>query len=1105
MRKNSKARFLFSAMLLFTVPGAINIAYANNLDITLAIPQQQREVKGNVSDINGETIIGASVMLKGSTSGTITDMDGNFLLRGVNNGDVIVISYVGYVTQEIKYAGQAVLNVTLKEDTEMLDEVVVVGYGAQKKATLTGAVTQVKGQDVIKDRGVPTITGALQGQIPGLQITRTSGRTNQEQDIRIRGDFSINTIEKGKDANNVNGAMILIDGVESNTTELSAINPNDVESISVLKDASAAIYGARAAGGVILVTTKRGVSGKATVTYSGTVSVTLPGIQVPFTNKTEYVGMILDAFYNDNNAYPGSEMYPGILNDHYNFLGSDWNTSIQNWFIANKEEAEKIRDNDVYYTTLFGNAVRYEDPQYMDRLYGTAVSHSHNVSIRGGNDKSKYALSVGYADNPSVLKPAYDGQKRYNARFNLDTQLGSNLTLQANISFDHLNRAYPTSGIGGGYNFMPIFAVYNSNGQYYQNLENPIAAIKEGGNTDDQSESFRIGGKLTWDLGFITKGLSIYGTANMKFNTSAKRIVTKEYNVYKAGEVVNGEIDPNNTPVASVINNNNSSVDERWGRNSYQTYGGFADYNRSFMNSHNVHVMAGITTELYKYRNLSGMRKGLLFQDSGLEDLNTATNDTRKTVSGGSGHDAMVSFIGRLNYDYQGKYLVEVLGRRDGSSKLNEEGRWGNFYSASAGWRISEEKFMKSIEWLNNLKLRFSYGEAGSLMGIGRYDYVSAITNGTAIFGETAATQTTAYFSGAAVSFTRTWETVRTSDIGLDFSLLDNRLTGVVDLYWRHTPNMFVGITYPAIYGATAPKTNSGDFKSHGWEVELGWRDKIGHTGIEYNVKASLSDNRSKCVDVGDYTVINEGRNAYVKGYPANSLWVYKTDGFFKNWDEVNAYYDKLSPQSKGYIAPTNAHHLRPGSTNKVNLNGNLDADGKNIIDKDDLYYYGDANPHYMFGLTAGLKWKGIDFSAFFQGVLDQNVLRSGYCAAPFVTGDKNQNKNFIGKTWLPTNTDAEYPILSRNWNLNAWNYSNADFMVQNNRYVRLKSLVIGYTLPRTWLSKLGLQNVRVYVSGDDLWEWTAIKDGYDPEFGENGSNTYPFQRMVNFGLDVTF
>ena len=547
-------------------------------------------------------------------------------------------------------------------------------------------------------------------------------------------------------------------------------------------------------------------------------------------------------------------------------------------------------------------------------------------------------------------------------------------------------------------------------------------------------------------------------------------------------------------------------VNKRW---ENMNLSAMLNYKNTFANVHNVAAMLGMTAEQETYKALSASRnKGPLFEGSGLEDLDMFQGGDNNGAGGGKNSWGLVSYITRLNYDYDNRYAVEFLGRRDGSSKLATNQRWKNFYSVSGYWRISGEKWMKSLTWLNDLKLRYNYGKTGSVEGIGNYERYATLSTGSTILGINPSAHTTMWLGGMT-SDQRSWETIESHNFGLDFTLLNNRLSGSFDYFIKNNTGMFISVEYPQVLGASAPKVNDGKFGARGWEFAINWRDKIGE--VKYNVGFNLADARSEVKKLtNNENVPNAGLNSNrLIGKPRNSIYVYKTDGLFQNQAEVDAYYDKYywnadhTGPKEGNVLPApgkqKTNTLRPGARKVVDL------DGDGVITRDDIYYAGDAAPRLSFGIKAGLEWKGIDFSAFFQGIGKQKILRTGNMYAPWVVNYTRQNVSFMGKMWSEENPNAEYAIASRDAAFNRWNYQNKDVSVQNNKYIRLKSLVVGYTLPKAWTSKAGINKLRVYFSGDDLWEWTKVKDGYDPEYGEASNNTFPFSRQLTFGLDLTF
>lgn len=1088
-------------MLCLAASPSLQVSAAEALSMSI---QQQKgnTIQGIVVDQNGEPIIGASVRVKGSKNGTVTDLDGKFTLP--NAYGRVEISYIGYKTQIIKDAKGGNLKITLTEDASLLDDVVVVGYGQQKKASLTSAITQIKGEEVFKDRSVSSTAVALQGEIPGLTVTRTSTRPGAEgAAFKIRGDISIN---------GNSDPLIIIDGVTGSMDELNSMNGNDIDNISVLKDASAAIYGSRAANGVILVTTKRGKEGKTHISYNGSISRTIDGIQSPLTSTSEWLDMFYEAQYNDAKVASGSTD-PDVIKKKINwwifnsFGGptldeTDIDPETGNPTVYKGEKLfNALRDGKVL-TLRNGNKIeRWDTTQdLMDALYGQATSQKHNINISGADQRFGYNLSLGYESARSQLKPAYDGQRKWSARLNADYKATEDFKVSTNISYEKRHRQTPSQDLGAGWMDQWFWPIYNENGDPYDTFSgnrNPIGGLLNGGTYHYYLTTLRGNVQGTYDFHKLLKGLTLTGNAAYKMVEENSQHTYYKVQYYDwVGTPTGNKKSPGSM----------DQVNKRW---ENMNLSAMLNYKNTFANVHNVAAMLGMTAEQETYKGLSASRnKGPLFEGSGLEDLDMFQGGDNNGAGGGKNSWGLVSYITRLNYDYDNRYAVEFLGRRDGSSKLATNQRWKNFYSVSGYWRISGEKWMKSLTWLNDLKLRYNYGKTGSVEGIGNYERFATLSTGSTILGTNPSAHTTVWINGMT-SDQRSWETIDSHNFGLDFTLLNNRLSGSFDYFIKNNTGMFISVEYPQVLGASAPKVNDGKFGARGWEFALNWRDKIGE--VKYNVGFNLADARSEVKKLtNNENVPNAGLNSNrLIGKPRNSIYVYKTDGLFQNQAEVDAYYDKYywnadhTGPKEGNILPApgkqKTNTLRPGARKVVDL------DGDGVITRDDIYYAGDAAPRLSFGIKGGLEWKGIDFNMFFQGIGKQKILRTGNMYAPWVVNYTRQNVSFMGKMWSEENPNAEYAIASRDAAFNRWNYQNKDVSVQNNKYIRLKSLVVGYTLPKVWTSKAGINKLRVYFSGDDLWEWTKVKDGYDPEYGEASNNTFPFSRQITFGVDLTF
>lgn len=1037
----------------------------------------QVKITGVVKDASGETLIGATVREKGSSGGTVTDLDGRFTLDVKSKSSELEISYIGHVTKEVVVGKKNYLDVVLESDSKLIDEVVVVGYGVQKKATLSGSVTQVRGDEVLAGKATQSMASALQGTIPGLTITRTSSRPgNEGTNITLRGGISVN--------DDANSPMIIIDGVEAYEWELSQINPNDVESISVLKDAAAAIYGTKAAGGVILVTTKRGKEGRVKVSYSGSVHANVVGKRYPLANGLEWCQMHNQAVQNDY-KYGADHTYGWKLS---------WPQEV--WeSLANGERIEGMVNGD--YRVLDPYADQF------DAVYGTTWGQSHNITVNGGNDKIKVMTSLGYAADRSLIDVAYDGQKKYNFRTNLDYKISDMLKTEFNISYDKRNTSSPSQGVGQGVQDMYLFPIYNEYGQFYDTFgnNNVVAKMVDGGRNNNTEEIIRLGGKLTLDLNKYVSGLTFVTSANYRIRhhklIDRKTHVTMYDWAYESSSIDGyPDYSKGTGAVHYKSGDNDCSVANTNEETFYQTYNALMNYNRSFGN-HNIAVMSGLTGEKLRWEKYYQYRKGMINDE--LDDIKLGDVTTTQ-ADGGRNEVGMVSWIGRLNYDYKGIYLVEGLFRRDGSSRFAKNNRWANFYGLSGGVRFSEFEWMKNLHVFDNLKLRASYGETGSQGGIGAYDYYSTISRGNTVFGFDGKKVNTAWIS-SMTSNDRTWERVATTNMGLDFAVLNNRLSGTFEYYIRKNNDMLISLTYPSILGAKAPKTNSGGYRSNGWELQLNWNDKIGKD-FEYNVGFSLADARTKVTNYEGAVSITWGKNKIVEGKPINSIYVFRTDGYLQTEQDVADYYPTIN--GKGTLAPTQNSNdqLRPGCVKKVDLN----KDG--AITVDDLEYIGDSNPHFQFGVNLGAKYKGFDFSAFIQGVGQQKLVREGNLRGPFVSWWMNQNRVYLTDTWREDNTDARFPILSFNGSVNNWNYSQYnDVNVMNAWYARLKNVVLGYTLPKTLLNKVGLERIRFYISADNLAEITKTADKFDPEAqASTGLGKVDcYARTFSFGIDVTF
>ncbi|MDV7139160.1 TonB-dependent receptor [Maribacter sp. TH_r10] len=1028
---------------------------------------QETNVTGTIiSSDDGMPLPGVAVVVKGTTTGTVTDFDGNYALTVPSSNAILVFSYLGYVTQEIQVGTKSLINVNLAPDTTALDEVVVVGYGTAKKETLTGSVEQVK-SEVFADIATGSPALALQGRTPGLVITRNSSRPGDENvNFLIRGASSVNGIDP----------LIVIDGIPAiNTTSFTDMNPNDIENISVLKGGSASVYGSRAAGGVILVTTKKGKGDIkvdiSTITRMGTI-----GIRPPTPTMEEYGQLYLEAV--------DADLVAGKAPRYF--------------FWDNHETLERIANGEEgYYDLPINGRVWIAEGNRFDEMFGNSYSSQHNFSLSGGNEKSNFRISAGYDENVGGLKIADDSSDRYNFSLNYNVNVSDRLSLNTNVSYFHRHISGPTGGLArdaATYD-APLFPSYNQYGQYYSvfggvniaGRRNAVAQVIDGGRSNQIDEQFKIAALLDYKL---TDHLNITASYAISKQNSEDQEYALSVPLY----------DWDGNLATTITDASKTYIEEETGNITYKNYKSTLNYDNTF-GDHRLTGLLAIEAERNENNGLRAKRFG--FVDYGVYDLNLGATDQNIETEGGGNTWGAFGYIGRLNYNFKEKYLLEVQGRRDGSSRFADGQKWSNYFSASGGWVISAEDFLKDSNTISFLKLRGGYGELGSTSGFGNFGYLSTVGFGNTVFGQTNAGQQVTTRASSLFSDTTTWERIVTKEIGVDFRLFDNHLFGSVDLYEKDNRDMLVSLVYPDLLGTGAPVTNSGTLETRGWEVQLGWNGKVGD--LDISVGANMSDSRNKITEYDGAEAIQAGLNDVdddenILGKPINSFYLYDTDGYFQTQAEVDAYYALYGGKDNSILyAQDNAAGLVPGDT-KI-----IDSNGDGVINTDDLTYHGDNSPHYVYGFNLDLKYKNWDFSTFFQGVLDQSILRTGYFSSPFQQIWQNQATTWLGTTWTPENPNAEYPRSTTQRNVTSWNYINKDFMLQNNRYIRLKSLVIGYNFKDLKIGKTPINNLRIYFSGNDLFEFTSVKDGYDPEFQESTNNSvYPFMRTWALGLKVS-
>lgn len=1012
--------------------GTISTATASGAN-SFATTQQAGICKGLVKDATGESVIGASVVVKGTTNGTITDFDGNFSLDGIKKGDVIVISYVGYQTQEIKWNGSP-LNVILKEDSKTLSEVVVVGYGTQKKANLSGSVAMVDSKE-LENRPIQNVSSGLQGLMPGVAITGTNGAPGQDAGkIRVRGIGTLNEA----------GPYILVDGIETGT--LSAVDPNDIESISVLKDAaSAAIYGSKAANGVVLITTKRGKTGQTKISYSGYLS---------FQNATNMIERM------------GSYEYASLLNQALEAEGMSKR--------FNDTELQKFKD---------GNDPLYPDTDWYDLAYKTGVQHRHNVNINGGSENVKYMASLGYLNQTGILPNA--GREQFNARTNLDMKINKRLSARMNLSFIKNDYSDASSAYYGGSSdqiirqlnlIAPWIVVRYDDGTWGTISDgSPIAWLDSGMKVNRDNYNFSGMAAVDYEI-FDGLKLTLQGAYvnNLQnYNYFQKYIKYNE----------NKESDP-------------SQLDERFYKWDRTNYDALLNYNKNF-GKHNIKGLLGWHTEKYNYKYQKAVRKK--FPNNELTDMNAGDASTQSN-EGYTAELAMISWFARINYDFAGKYLLEANIRADASSRFAEGHRWGYFPSFSGAWRISEEAFMESAKdsWLSGLKIRASWGQLGNQDALSgsNNDYYPALNtynlDSKYAFG---GSLNSGYYQRKYRLETISWEKASTWGVGVDFTLF-NKLNGSLDYYNRKTTGIIMDVTVPKEFALDAYKDNVGSMRNSGIEINLSYNTKIGQ--VDFGIAGNFSYNKNEILDLGGgdpnkYLDATDGYSQRNKvGEAMNSYYIYRADGFFNSQEEADAYTAKYgNPFGKTF----KAGDLRYVDTNK---------DGK--LTADDREYCGSSDPKIIYGFNINAGWKGIDLSLMFNGAAGVKRLFDGYEVYGNFSGDAAHPATIWRDAWTPDNHDASMPRIFYDTNSASSSRSvQSDFWLQDTSYLRLKNLQLGYTLPKGWLNSVGVENIRIYYSVENLLTFDKMKINIDPESTSQRLSSYPLLRTHAFGVNVTF
>lgn len=1042
------------------------------------VQQKNGKITGLIVDAKGETIIGANVLQEGTTNGTITDIDGNFTLEDVPQNATLVISYIGYSTQKIKLNGQNTVKIVLHEDSETLDEVVVVGYGVQKKANLSGAVGTTSGK-ILANRPVTNVGQALQGAVGNLNITNGSGQANSAPKFNIRGETSITGGEP----------LILVDNVPVTADEFSRLNAQDIDNISVLKDASsAAIYGARASFGVILVTTKKGEGEKLRINYSGNVSVN---------NLTNLPDLILD---------------PYTVANWKNIAGKGW----YNFFDEECLDYAKKRSADPSLPVAYLSSAKPETWQYLgstnwfDEAYKkNSVSHSHNINISGSTEKVRYYFSAEYYNNNGILKVGSDKYNRYNMRNKLDYKITNWLEMGTNIAYTYYTNNEPYNFSCGDEDDNTMFfhnlnrtstldVPKNEDGTWTDRGAGIIGRLAEGGRSETKSGNFQ--GTFSLTLNLIKDILTVKGNATYK----KKTLRNHNWDVpvwAKTGPNAEPTLTSHDPFTTNPFSNKYSITED------YIVYDVFANFNKKFAKFHDVSIVAGFNQEEYSYDKFLAGRDKLI--STSLPSHQLATGE--KTTSEKLESWALRGAFYRLNYTFKNKYIVETNGRYDGSSRFPKNDRFGFFPSVSAAWVISEEKFFEPLRsGVDFVKLRGSYGALGN-QNVGAYEYIPFMTTETLKYLLDGDLPVGVNVPGL-VSPVLTWENVKTINGGIDLTFLSSRLNASFDIYRRDTEGMLAkGQTLPNVLGTDMPKENAANMRTKGWEMSVSWRDGFNLNGkpFNYNAKFILADNHATITkyanptrSLNNYDETDLNKREYYEGQEIGEIWGLTTLGFFQSQEEINGHAD----QSQVMAYPSQ-RPVEPGDLKFADLNGDgyINSGKWTVDDPGDYKKIGNTTPRYNFSLDLSADWNNFDIRAFFQGVGKRDWYPNGgnhYYWGMYAQPWTNVLESNMDH-WTPDNRNATYPrpksyIAESKKELGAPQTK----YLQSAAYCRLKNLTVGYTIPNALIARSGITNLRVYFSGENLFTIKSLPKQIDPE-GLNGS-IYPFHRTFSFGINLS-
>ena len=1037
--------------------------FSNNLIVVTPAGElmQSITITGKVTDEEGIPLAGVTIFVKNTQNGAMTDPDGIFTISVANEQAVLTFSYIGFVTQEVPVRNQTTINISLIEDTKLLDEVVVVGYGTRVRGQLTGSIVKTDSK-AFETRPIVGAVNALQGAMPGVTVIRGTTRPGYDQnEFLIRGFSSLN----GADP------LILIDGVAG---DLNLMNPADIEDVTVLKDASASIYGARASGGVIIVTTKRGKAGKPKLSYSTNFGVKIPHFLKDMATTSQMIDMYQEAKTNMGRILASQEVVDKIK------AGNTPPDPNGGWLEG--------------YTAYPGFYGYYD---WNDMVIGNGTQQNHNVSISGGSDNSTYLFSTGYNRDEGFFKfgdPSV--ANRYNLSLNNNFRnIFNRLNIESRVQFDSRRTSEPTGTsttlehLAKLWRFLPP---YNDEGNYYmwEGFQNPINILENGGNRYIRRDQITLNFKGELNL---IEGLKLTGQYAMRMSQGDTKVENRTYYHY----------DWNNRLHRTDVYPNSVSYSPSYTR--FSSYTAYLDYNKSF-GKHNLNFMVGSQHE--EQYNESKSLSGSNLDSNDLFTLNLSDKTDIRYLSATSTESdwALTSFFGRIGYNYNSRYMVDFTLRADGSSRFAPSKRWSALFPAvSAGWNVGNEEFISSLNFFDQLKLRLSWGQSGNQTGIGNYDFIPLIsrsTNGYP-FGIPGVASTTA--TSQIASQSRTWETVTVLNAGLDFSVLRSRLSGSFEVYKKINSDMLVTQDLPALLGGSAPSQNLGELETKGFDLSIGWRDRI--NDFSYGITFILSDSDNKLISLKGSNRKAEGLVTASEGYPMNSYYGYISEGIIKTEEQLEEY-KKLGGTVPAGLSVGDMMYRDVDGDGQITAFG---ADGES----GDLVYIGNRMPRYTYSSNINLSYKNIDFTLFLQGVGKRNVVRTGDFQSPFRYYWFQPLAYYYEKTWTVDRPNAEIPRIiegSRgmdavyNWN---YRYSDAPHRLIDASYLRIKVITLAYRVPQSVCNNLKIQSIRVYASGEDLFTFAKGTWGgtFDPEEGWQNTDafTFPFNKTISFGIDVKF